>query len=75
MLLAFVLNGLIGALGYFLRFYSAYRLDAKTFSILSYFGIIMAYIYGILMNDEILTIYKVVGTLLIIFSKYLVTFY
>ena len=75
MLLAFALNGLIGALGYFLRFYSAYRLDAKTFSLLSYFGIIMAYIYGILMNDEILTIYKVIGTLFIFLSKYMVIFH
>lgn len=66
--IATALNGIIGSVGYFLRFYASYHLDASMFAILSYFGIIMSYIYGMAFNDESLTLAKVLGTLCIIFS-------
>ncbi len=71
-IMALVINGIIGALGYTLRFYSAYRLNPQIYAILSYFGIIMAYVYGIMINKEKLTKYKVFGTLCIIIANYLI---
>ncbi len=70
--LALVINGLIGTIGYWLRFYSIYRLDPSIYSILSFFGIIMAYIYGILFNNESIDLFKLFGTILIIISNLLV---
>ena len=70
--LALIINGLIGAIGYWLRFYSIYRLDPSIYSILSFFGIIMAYVYGILFNNEKLDLFKISGTILIILSNLLV---
>ena len=67
---AAALNGLIGSVGYFLRFFASYRLDAGIYSVLSYFGIIMSYIYGMTFNDEKLTWPKVAGTLSIIGANY-----
>jgi drug/metabolite transporter (DMT)-like permease len=71
-LIALGLNGILGALGYYLRFYANYNLNAQIYSILSYVGIIMAYVYGIVLNNESLTIYKVFGTLCIIVANYLI---
>jgi drug/metabolite transporter (DMT)-like permease len=65
---ATALNGFIGSVGYFLRFYASYNLEASMFAILSYFGIIMSYIYGIVFNNESLTLPKVLGTLCVILS-------
>lgn len=70
--IALLINGIIGSLGYFLRFYSSLRLEPSTYALLSFFGIIMAYVYGYIFNKENITIYKVVGTILIILSNYLV---
>jgi drug/metabolite transporter (DMT)-like permease len=69
---AILLNGIIGTIGYYLRFYSIYRLDPEIYSILSYFGIVMAYFYGMFLNNESINTYKIVGTLLIIISNYLI---
>lgn len=66
--IATALNGFIGSVGYFLRFYASYNLEASMFAILSYFGIIMSYVYGIAFNNESLTIPKVLGTLCVILS-------
>lgn len=68
---ATALNGFIGSVGYFLRFYASYNLDASVFAVLSYFGIIMSYVYGIAFNNESLTLPKVLGTLSIIGSQIL----
>ncbi len=68
--LAILINGIIGAIGYYLRFYSAFRLDPKTYSLLSFFGIIMAWIYGIVFNNEKLGFYNLLGTILIIMSNF-----
>jgi drug/metabolite transporter (DMT)-like permease len=65
---ATALNGFIGSVGYFLRFYASYNLEASMFAILSYFGIIMSYVYGIAFNNELLTLPKVLGTLCVILS-------
>ena len=70
--ISLLINGIIGAIGYWLRFYSIYRLDPGIYSVLSYFGIIMAYLYGIIFNSESIDIYKILGTILIILSNYLV---
>ena len=67
--IAILINGLIGSIGYYLRFYSSYRLDPSTYAMLSFFGIIMAYFYGYVFNNEKITIYKVTGTILIILSN------
>ena len=66
---ATALNGFIGSVGYFLRFYASYNLDASVFAVLSYFGIIMSYVYGIAFNNESLTLPKVLGTIFIIGSQ------
>jgi drug/metabolite transporter (DMT)-like permease len=66
--IAAALNGFIGSVGYFLRFYASYNMEAGMFAILSYFGIIMSYIYGIAFNNESLTLSKVLGTLFVILS-------
>jgi drug/metabolite transporter (DMT)-like permease len=68
--LAIIINGLIGTIGYWLRFYSLNRLDTSTYAILSFFGIIMAYFYGIMIEGETIDLYKILGTALIIFSNY-----
>lgn len=70
--IALVINGIIGSIGYWLRFYSVYRLEPGIYSILSFFGILTAYFYGIVFNGETLDIYKIIGTILIILSNYLV---
>jgi drug/metabolite transporter (DMT)-like permease len=66
--IATALNGIIGSVGYFLRFYASYNMEAGMFAILSYFGIIMSYVYGIAFNNESLTMAKVLGTLFVILS-------
>ncbi len=71
-LIALLLNGILGAVGYYLRFYAAYRLDSQIYAILSYIGIIMAYVYGIALNKEKLSIYKIIGTLFIIIANYMI---
>jgi drug/metabolite transporter (DMT)-like permease len=64
--LLMLLNGLIGTVGYFLRFYSIGKISTLLFSILSYFGIIMAYLYGYIFNDEKLTPLKSTITIIIV---------
>jgi len=64
------INGLIGSLGYFLRFYSSYRLDPAIYAPLSYFGVLMSYVYGILFDGETLNWQKVAGTVSILASNY-----
>lgn len=70
LIIAIIINGLIGTIGYYLRFYSIYRLEPELYALLSYFGIIMAYFYGIIINKETINIYKIIGTLLILLSNY-----
>ena len=71
--IATLINGAIGLIGYYLRFYSLYYLDISTYSLLSYFGIIMAWIYGIIFNNETITSSKIIGTILIIIANFMIS--
>ena len=64
-----LLNIFIGSMGYYLRFYATYRLDPLFYSMLSYFGIFMAFIYGIIFNKEKITFTKMIGAACIIISN------
>jgi drug/metabolite transporter (DMT)-like permease len=64
--LSLALDGVIGLVGYLLRFFAISRLTPSVYAPLSYFGVIMAYVYGILINGEQITMTKVLGTLCII---------
>lgn len=71
MSLAVGLNGFIGAVAYFLRFFAASNLEASVFAPLAYFGMVMSYVYGIVFNQETLSWEKVGGTLCILAANYL----
>jgi drug/metabolite transporter (DMT)-like permease len=64
--ISLLLNGAIGLVGYLLRFFAISRLSPSIYAPLSYFGVIMAYVYGILINGEQITLLKVIGSLCII---------
>ena len=66
-------NGVIGALGYYLRFYTIGKLPVVIYSGLSYFGIIMAYVYGWSLNKEKVGWFSLVGSLLIIIGGLLIS--
>jgi len=63
--IALIVNGIIGSFGYYLRFYSTTRLRPFIYAILSYLGIFMSFIYGIIFNKEKITVNKIVGSILI----------
>jgi len=64
--LSIIISIFIGLFGYLLRFYAISNLDAKIYAPLSYFGILMAYIYGIIINKDKITITKIIGSIFII---------
>jgi drug/metabolite transporter (DMT)-like permease len=74
MLILLLLNGIIGSIGYFLRFYSINKISVLLFSILSYFGIIMAYLYGYIFNNEKFTLQNSIITIIIIFINLYIIF-
>lgn len=63
-------NIIVGLAGYFIRFYTIKKLPTTLYSVLSYFGIIMSYVYGVVLEDQQITTQQVIGTLLIILSNY-----
>jgi len=65
-LLSILINSIIGLFGYLLRFYAISNLDTLVYAPLSYLGVIMAYIYGILLNGETISLQKIIGTLFIL---------
>ena len=67
---AVVANGIIGSIGYFLRFFASYRLEPDVYAPLSYFGVVMSYVYGMLFDGETLNWKKVLGTVSILASNY-----
>ena len=67
------INTIIGLFGYLLRFYSISKLETTLYAVLSYFGVLMATVYGILINGEQIQLKKIIGSLLIIVSSYLVS--
>jgi len=60
------INIIIGLCGYLLRFYAMYNLSTNIYAPLSYFGILMAYIYGVIINKDTITIKKLIGSLFIL---------
>jgi len=62
------INAIIGLCGYLLRFYATTRLSPAIYAPLSYVGIIMAYVYGFIFNQEQITMQKVIGTLCILIA-------
>jgi len=64
--LSLVINIIIGLMGYLFRFYAISNLDTSVYAPLSYVGIVMAYVYGMIFNGESITIQKIVGSLMII---------
>jgi len=68
--LSIIINGVIGSVGYVLRFFSSYRLDPAIYAPLSYFGVVMSYIYGMLFDNETLNWKKILGTVSILVSNY-----
>lgn len=60
------INVIIGLFGYLMRFFAISRLDTTLYSILSYVGVVMAYVYGMLFNGDVITLKKVLGTLCVI---------
>lgn len=67
-----LINAIIGCVGYYLRFNAINHLDISTYTTLSYTGIIMAYIYGIIFNNEQVNFYSIIPPMLIIYSNYLI---
>ena len=63
------INSLIGLIGYLLRFYAVSRLDTIIYAPLSYFGIVMSFVYGIVINGDSIDLKKIIGAGLIIFSN------
>jgi drug/metabolite transporter (DMT)-like permease len=61
-----VINAIIGLAGYLLRFFSMAHLSPILYSFLSYIGIVMAFVYGVVFNKESITLTKLFATLLII---------
>jgi len=64
------INLVIGLFGYLLRFFAISRLDTVLYASLSYFGIFMAFVYGVLVNNESINLKKILGSLFIIISNY-----
>ena len=67
--LSLLINSLIGLVGYLLRFYAVSNLETIIYAPLSYFGIVMSFVYGIFINGETIDLQKIVGACLIIFSN------
>jgi drug/metabolite transporter (DMT)-like permease len=61
-----VINAIIGLAGYLLRFFSMAHLSPILYSFLSYIGIVMAFVYGVIFNGESITMLKLFATILIL---------
>jgi drug/metabolite transporter (DMT)-like permease len=68
--ISMVVNLVIGLFGYLLRFYAISNLDVRVYSTLSYFGVIMAYVYGVLFQQDIITWQKIIGSVLILVPNF-----
>lgn len=68
--IAIVINALIGTLGYYFRFYATTRIGPILYAFLSYFGIFMSFVYGVIFNKDVITWKKMLGALLIVFSNF-----
>lgn len=68
--ISLIINIFIGLCGYLLRFFAISRLKPAIYAPLSYFGIIMAFIYGIIFNNETVSITKLFGVFCILLGTY-----
>jgi len=66
--ISLVINAIIGLCGYVLRFYATTRLSPSIYAPLSYVGIVMAYIYGFIFNNDKINLQKIIGTLCILLA-------
>lgn len=64
-------NIIVGLVGYYFRFVSMKKLSIKVYGTLSYLGIIFSYIYGYVFNKEKIQSHQIIGTILIIFSNFM----
>ena len=64
-------NIIIATFGHYLKYYAIYNLSPLFYSILSYFGIITAFIYGIIINNDKMNLRKTFGALFIILANIL----
>jgi drug/metabolite transporter (DMT)-like permease len=69
LLIVFMFHIFVGTTAHYLRLYSVTRLTPLLYSVLSYFSIVMGYVYGLIFNNETITFTKVIGSLLIIISN------
>ena len=60
------INAAIGLFGYLLRFYAMSNLTPQIYAPLSYFGIFMSYVYGVLIDGDKITAQKIAGTIMIL---------
>lgn len=67
--LSLIINSVIGLVGYLLRFYAVSRLDTVIYAPLSYFGIVMSFVYGVFINGESINLQKIAGACLIVFAN------
>jgi drug/metabolite transporter (DMT)-like permease len=59
-------NTLVGFLGYALRFYMIPKISTVTFSVLSFFGVVSAYLLGWLFVGEVPTVVQALGAAAVI---------
>ena len=62
------INGVIGMLGYVLRFYSMSHLSVFWYAMLSNVGIVMSYVYGYLFNGELVHFKQIAGSVLVVIA-------
>lgn len=67
--LSLIINAIIGLFGYLLRFFAISRLETTLYASLSFFGIIMVFAYGVLLNGETIELKKLFGAFLIIITN------
>ena len=65
-------NALIGFVGYVLRFYIIPRITTIKFNSMIFLGIIFAYIWGYLLSSEMVYMENILGSLIIMFTIYMV---
>ena len=68
-------NIIIATLGHYLKYYAIYNLSPLFYSILSYFGIITAFIYGIIINNDKMNLRKTLGALFIILANIMMLYF
>jgi drug/metabolite transporter (DMT)-like permease len=65
----FLFNGLVGFIGYAMRFYLIPRVSTVVFSVLSFFGIISAYLFSWIFANEVPTLTQGLGALAIVIAN------